>query len=214
MKGKFNISESEKNRILNLHENLNIKKLLVENTNLLTKLNDNGRYEDSYNFDFRLHPDGKKYIYFREIYCWGSQNDNMIVCGRGGDNLTETVSISCDGVQNYGIDKNGKSGWFSKDKSNDENLKFVNTLRKLFCCNKKVKDENLRKNSTGPNNCPKSQNPVGSNTDGSQNVDLKQIQGEILKILGPDSLGPKKDDGKLGQYTIDAIYSAITKNLG
>jgi len=164
MKGKFNISESEKNRILNLHENLNIKKLLVENTNLLTKLNDKGRYEDSYNFDFLLHPDGKKYIYFREIYCWGSQNDNMIVCGRGGDNLTETVSISCDGVQNYGI--------------------------------------------------PKSQNPVGSNTDGSQNVDLKQIQGEILKILGPDSLGPKKDDGKLGQYTIDAIYSAITKNLG
>jgi hypothetical protein len=214
MKGKFNISESEKNRILNLHENLNIKKLLVENTNLLTKLNDNGRYEDSgSNFDF-LHHDKSKSIGFEEIYCWGKQNDNMIVCGRGGDNLTETVSISCDGVQNYGIDNNKKSGWFVRSNSNDEGLKFVKTLRNLFCCNKKVKDENLRKNSTGPNNCPKSQNPVGSNTDGSQNVDLKQIQGEILKILGPDSLGPKKDDGKLGQYTIDAIYSAITKNLG
>ena len=45
-------------------------------------------------------------------------------------------------------------------------------------------------------------------------VDLKQIQQLLMQKLGPESLGPKKDDGKLGTYTLNAIYSALTQTQG
>ena len=45
-------------------------------------------------------------------------------------------------------------------------------------------------------------------------VDLKQIQQLLMQKLGPESLGPQKDDGRLGTFTLNAIYSALTQTQG
>jgi hypothetical protein len=45
-------------------------------------------------------------------------------------------------------------------------------------------------------------------------ADLKQIQQLLMQKLGPEILGPKKDDGKLGAFTLNAIYSALTQTQG
>ena len=42
-------------------------------------------------------------------------------------------------------------------------------------------------------------------------VDLKQIQQLLMQKFGPESLGPRKDDGSLGKFTLDALYSALTQ---
>ena len=42
-------------------------------------------------------------------------------------------------------------------------------------------------------------------------ADLKQIQQLLMQKLGPESLGPRKDDGRLGTFTLNALYSALTQ---
>ena len=159
MSKKFLISEEEKSRILNLHNNFDFKKLIQESKEsqlLVEQAADvNGRYFSRAELEVISHQGKVKTKVPIKTMFYGLEANNSISFYAGqiklkaGDKTkyyNVYGDIHCDDVKNYIYlrEKNGApfaTGYFARP-----NEGFENQMRGIFCCGKKLKtlDQNKK----------------------------------------------------------------------
>ena len=160
MSKKFLISEEEKSRILNLHNNFDFKKLIQESKEsqlLVEQAADvNGRYFSRAELEVISHQGKVKTKVPIKTMFYGLEANNSISFYAGqiklkaGDKTkyyNVYGDIHCDDVKNYIYlrEKNGApfaTGYFARP-----NEGFANQMRGIFCCGKKLKTLEQRKNA-------------------------------------------------------------------
>lgn len=164
MSKKFLISEEERSRILNLHNNFDFKKLIQETKEnqllLESVLNDKGQYYPSTDVKIKVHKDGTELPIGRKTMFYGNDKVNGIsfyvtnvkIGTTTGGNFYQNVfgDIRCDNQDNYislrmqekNLGVQIKSGYFMNPHEG-----FTNKLRGMFCCGKTLKAYEKRKNA-------------------------------------------------------------------
>lgn len=156
MSKKFLLSEEEKSRILNLHNNFDFKKLIQESkeSQLLVEqaADDSGRYYSRAELEIVSHQGGgKKKVPIKTMF-YGLEANNSISFFAGQIKYNKKFynvwgDIHCDDRKNYIYlrQKEGSpfaSGYFARPHEG-----FANQMRGIFCCGNKLKTLDQRKNA-------------------------------------------------------------------
>ena len=188
---KIIISEQEKKRILDLHRNLNFKKILQEaydsNKDIL---DDNGRYTLQGDVKFiggknlinTNDSQNGKYVAVSETngLVWGESGSNSIVLWNGvyyPSKIKELIKIPCDSQKIFSVTSNSNYKNNEYEYTSSEPKDFVSKMKSLFCCGTKLKSEKLRPGSVAyakkgdpgykcqefQSNCPKGVQRCGGN---------------------------------------------------
>jgi len=199
MSKKFLVSEEEKSRILNLHNNFDFKKLIKESkeNNLLLEndLNEKGQYfVKGDGLKIQVHKDKTVLPVKKGTMIYGDQNVQNVISfyltnvefqTTTGGKFYQNVyaDIKCDNVDNFvslrpkrknGIGVQVKSGFFM-----NPNERVPNYLRSMFCCGNTLKPFEKRKNGKSDKNW---RNCSGGSDKKCSSEEIKKCQTQGTKV--------------------------------